>query len=157
MRAQLFSLWGLSLGLSTHTVLFLLPINTSLISLLSVFVGIFFCKVKEPGPCHWPLIQWLGCGALTAAPDLNFWLGTKVLSQATTGWSHQRAYQGTFYYFRNICGCAESVNYCKFQDEVAWDPWAQRLILSTMQVLKILLKVFFKEIITELNWYASTL
>ena len=53
--------------LATHTLLFFfLLINTSLVSLLSVFVGILFCKAEGPGPCHWPLVWWLGFGALTA-------------------------------------------------------------------------------------------
>ena len=42
--------------LSTCTVLFFLLINTLLVSLLSVFVGVLFCKAKGPGPCCWPLV-----------------------------------------------------------------------------------------------------
>ena len=50
-----------------HQVLFsFFPPNTLLVSLLSIFVEFFFCKTEEPGPCHWPLVKWLGFGALTA-------------------------------------------------------------------------------------------
>ena len=27
------------------------------------FVGIHFCRAEGPGPCHWPLVWWLGFGA----------------------------------------------------------------------------------------------
>ena len=40
--------------LATHTVLFFLLTNSLLISLLSVFVGILFCKAERPGSCPWP-------------------------------------------------------------------------------------------------------
>ena len=43
---------SLPMCLTTPTVLFTLLINTVIISLLSVFVGILFCKAKGPGPCH---------------------------------------------------------------------------------------------------------
>ena len=49
-----------------HQVLFFFPPNTLLVSSLSIFVEYFFCKTEEPDPCHWPLIEWLGFGALTA-------------------------------------------------------------------------------------------
>ena len=44
--------------LSIHTccTLFFLWINILLVSLFSIFVGILFCKPKEPGPCHWPVV-----------------------------------------------------------------------------------------------------
>ena len=41
--------------LSTRTVLFFL-VSTLLVSLLSVFVGILFCKADGPGLCHQPLV-----------------------------------------------------------------------------------------------------
>ena len=41
--------------LFTHTVLFLL-INILLAPLLSIFVGILFCKAEEQGPCHGRLV-----------------------------------------------------------------------------------------------------
>ena len=44
-------------------VLFSFPPNKHFISLLSVFVGIHFCRAEGPGPCHWPLVWWLGFGA----------------------------------------------------------------------------------------------
>ena len=46
-----------------YYTLFLL-INSLLISLLSIFVGILFCKVKGPGPCHWSLVC-CGCCSVT--------------------------------------------------------------------------------------------
>ena len=52
--------------LSPRTVLCFLLINTLLVSLLSIFVGILFCKADGPGPCHWPLVEWPAFGALTA-------------------------------------------------------------------------------------------
>ena len=45
---------GLPASIHMDYIPFLL-INTLLVSLLSVFVGILFCKAKGPGPCHWPL------------------------------------------------------------------------------------------------------
>ena len=42
-------------------------INTLLVSLLSVSVGILFCKAVGPGSCHWPRAQWLGFDSLTTA------------------------------------------------------------------------------------------
>ena len=119
---------------SIYTYCSLSPLNRHFTCFLTFCLcGNFFLQSQRARALSLTTYQWLGFGALTAAPDLNFWLGTKVLPQATAGWSHQKSYHGTFYYFLNICGCAESDNYCKFQDEVAWDPWARRLILSTMQ------------------------
>ena len=44
---------SLSSGMSMHMhcTLFLV-INTFLISLLSAFAGMLFCKAEEPRPCH---------------------------------------------------------------------------------------------------------
>ena len=33
----------------------------------------FSVKPKGQGPLHWPLVQWLGFGALPVWPDLNLW------------------------------------------------------------------------------------
>ena len=42
---------------SIHTYLYsFLLISILLVSLLSIFMGIHFCKAKGPGPCHWPLV-----------------------------------------------------------------------------------------------------
>ena len=57
-----------------HCTLFLL-INTSLASLLSVFLEILFCKAKGPGPCHWSLVYWLGSGAFN-----HFWIQPQFLA-----------------------------------------------------------------------------
>ena len=43
-------LLSLPLYVSTHTILFFLIINTWLVSVLSIFVGIHFCKAKGPRP-----------------------------------------------------------------------------------------------------------
>ena len=58
--------WGrnsrtLSLFKSAHVSIcvywtFPFLINNFLDSLLFVFMGIIFCKVKGPGPCQWPLV-----------------------------------------------------------------------------------------------------
>lgn len=46
---------SVSMYLSTHMIPFFFLINTLLVSLLSLLVGILFCKAEEPGPCHWRL------------------------------------------------------------------------------------------------------
>ena len=68
--------------LSTHTVLiFSLLINTSLVSLVSIFVGILFCKAEGPGL----LSLTTGLLALTKATWLNLWLGMEAPLQAVAG------------------------------------------------------------------------
>ena len=68
--------------LSTHTVLiFSLLINTSLVSLGSIFVGILFCKDEGPGL----LSLTTGLLALTKATWLNLWLGMEAPLQAVAG------------------------------------------------------------------------
>ena len=42
--------------LPTSSVLFFLPINTLLASLLSISVEIHFFTADGPGPCRWPLV-----------------------------------------------------------------------------------------------------
>ena len=59
---------GVTLALSLpRCVSTLLPPSKYLTYLLlSVFVGILFCKAKGPGPFIWPLAWWLGFSALSA-------------------------------------------------------------------------------------------
>ena len=52
---QRLSLQVLS-GVYPHVLYFSPLINTLLVSLLSIFVGIILCKAEEPGPCHWSLV-----------------------------------------------------------------------------------------------------
>ena len=54
-----------------------LPLFT-FVSLLSIFVGILFCKAKEPGPCHWPLVYWLGFSAFTTVTRPQTLVSTKA-------------------------------------------------------------------------------
>ena len=52
-RARLRTLpLSLPMCLSTRTAPLFPLINTLLVSLLSVFAGIIFCKAEGPGPCH---------------------------------------------------------------------------------------------------------
>ena len=69
-----------------YSTLFFLLRNTSLVSLLFLFVGIFLCKAEKPVPCHWPNI-W-------CSPHhhlINLWPGTETLLQAAAGWGQQRS------------------------------------------------------------------
>ena len=59
----------------THTVFFFLLINTLLVSLFSIFVGILFWKPKGPGPCHWRTHPVDRIQCLLPWRDLNLWPG----------------------------------------------------------------------------------
>ena len=50
-----------------HTYCTLFPVNKYFTGFTTFFVGILFFKAEGPGPCHWPLVYWLGFGALSAA------------------------------------------------------------------------------------------
>ena len=69
--------------LSTHT--FFLLINTLLVSLLSVFVGILFRKAKGPGPCHWLLVP----GGLVARIQRSYCHGPTSIS----GWKPKTCFK----------------------------------------------------------------
>ena len=74
MRARLSDSLSLSLPmyLSTRTVLFFLLISTLLASLLSIFVGILFCKVKGPAPCHWVVAR-IWCSHCHNSTSISGW------------------------------------------------------------------------------------
>ena len=74
----------------THTVFFFLLINTLLVSLFSIFVGILFWKPKGPGPCHWRTHPVDRIQCLLPWRDLNLWPGTETLLQAALGQGHLR-------------------------------------------------------------------
>ena len=68
---QWFSLpLSLLMGLSTHTIIFS-PLNRYLFHYLPFLWEFFSAKSKGQGPCHWPLVQWLGSGAFTTAMGIN--------------------------------------------------------------------------------------
>ena len=79
--------------LSTCTVLLFLLINSLSISLLSIFVGILFCKAKGPGPLPLTtgLVARIWCSHWH---DLTLISGseTETLLQATAGWGHLTLY-----------------------------------------------------------------
>ena len=56
---------------TSHTVLFSFLVKTLVVPLLSLFVGILFCKAKGPASWHWSRVQWLGFGALTSVVKPN--------------------------------------------------------------------------------------
>lgn len=80
-------------SLSTRSIFLFLLINTLLVSLLFIFMGIFFCRAEGPGPCHWPLGEWLGFGALTTRSQSHLWLGNRSPASSCTGRSHLRSLQ----------------------------------------------------------------
>ena len=57
---------SLSTHVSVHTHCTLLLPRTLRLSPLCIFVGNLFCRAKGPGPCHWPLVWWLGFSSLNA-------------------------------------------------------------------------------------------
>ena len=101
---QQFCLWAHlcvcpPICLSTCTVLFFLVINTLLFSLLSIFVGILFCKAERPRPLWGPVTRiWCShCCDLT-----SLWMGTQVLLRATASQGLQRSL-GCMHYNNPSC------------------------------------------------------
>ena len=78
LRAILSLSESTCVSIHVYCSLFFLLIKTLLISLLSIFVGILFCKAKEPGPCHWPLVYWLGFSAFTTVTRPQTLVSTKA-------------------------------------------------------------------------------
>ena len=64
---------SLPMYLSTRTVLLPPPPPFYLPYCFLPLWKFFSAKPKGQGPLHWPLVQWLGFGALPAWPDLNLW------------------------------------------------------------------------------------
>ena len=89
-------------SLSTSSIFLFLLINTLLVSLLFIFMGIFFCRAEGPGPCHWPLVEWLGFGALTTRTQPHLWLGNRSPASSCTGQSHLRSLQRPCSKLRNF-------------------------------------------------------
>ena len=65
--------------LPTRTVLLFL------VSLLSIFVGILFCKAIGPGHVTGRGSSGYDSGLSLPRPDLNLWPGTETLLQAAAG------------------------------------------------------------------------
>ena len=83
-----------STQVSIHTccTLFLLK-NTLLVSLLSVFIGILFCKAEEPGPLPLTigLVARIWCSHLCDLTSISG-QGTKAQLQATAGQGHWKSF-----------------------------------------------------------------
>ena len=76
-----------------------LPACTVLFSLLILYLFHYFlslwkffsAKLNYQGPCHWPVVSWLGSGAFTAMTQPSLWLGTQAPLQVVAGWGHLRS------------------------------------------------------------------
>ena len=89
-------------SLSTSSIFLFLLINTLLVSLLFIFMGIFFCRAEGPGPCQWSLVEWLGFGALTTRTQPHLWLENRSPASSCTGRSHLRSLQWPCSKLRNF-------------------------------------------------------
>ena len=93
---------SLPVCLPTRTIFLFLLINTLLVSLLFIFMGIFFYRAEGPGPCHWPLVERLGFGALTTRTQPHLWLGNRSPASSCTGRGHPRSLQWSCSKLRNF-------------------------------------------------------
>ena len=81
---------SLLMCLSTYTVLFFLQIKHFTFHYFLSLWGFLFCKTKWPGTWHWPLVWWLGFGALTSATWIQPLGRTEAPLQAAAGQDHLR-------------------------------------------------------------------